>query len=199
MSRSRFGRAWSVAAATVTTMALIAGCGGSDVQENATNAQSAVQPETSTDTTQTTTTGTGAEVPAAGAAAGTAGAATDTAAAPSAQDTTTQGGAPAKTATAAKQNAGATTGTQSGTGLAAEKMVASAAIFGGNTPCRPATLSEVNIGNVSTLSGVLGELFSPGPAALQVFVSSQNACGGLNGHKIKLYLDDDQGDPSTAA
>jgi branched-chain amino acid transport system substrate-binding protein len=52
---------------------------------------------------------------------------------------------------------------------------------------------------VSTLSGVLGELFSPVTHALQVFVASQNACGGLNGHKIKLYIDDDQGDPSTAS
>ena len=46
---------------------------------------------------------------------------------------------------------------------------------------------------------MLGELFSPVVNALQVFVASQNACGGLNGHKIKLYFDDDQGDPSTAS
>ena len=46
---------------------------------------------------------------------------------------------------------------------------------------------------------MLGELFSPVPPALETFVASQNACGGLNGHKIKLYIDDDQGDPATAA
>jgi branched-chain amino acid transport system substrate-binding protein len=78
-------------------------------------------------------------------------------------------------------------------------MVASAGIFGGTAACKPATLSEVNIGNVSTLSGVLGELFSPVTPALETFVASQNACGGLNGHKIKFFQSDDQGDPATAA
>ncbi|MGQ0629403.1 MAG: ABC transporter substrate-binding protein [Sporichthyaceae bacterium] len=76
--------------------------------------------------------------------------------------------------------------------------VATQQIFGGTAPCRPATLSEVRIGNVSTLSGVLGELFKPASSALDTFVASQNACGGLNGHRIKLFTEDDQGDPSTA-
>jgi branched-chain amino acid transport system substrate-binding protein len=78
-------------------------------------------------------------------------------------------------------------------------MVASAAIFGGTAACKPATLSPVNIGNVSTLSGVLGELFAPVTPALETFVASQNACGGLNGHKINFFQADDQGDPATAA
>jgi branched-chain amino acid transport system substrate-binding protein len=73
-----------------------------------------------------------------------------------------------------------------------------APIFGGNVACKPATLSPVNIGNVSTLSGVLGQLFSPVVPALQTFVKSQNACGGLGGHPIKLFVGDDQDDPSTA-
>ena len=73
-----------------------------------------------------------------------------------------------------------------------------APIFGGNAACKPATLSPVNIGNVSTLSGVLGQLFSPVVPALQTFVKSQNACGGLGGHPIKLFVGDDQDDPSTA-
>ncbi|MGZ6825407.1 MAG: ABC transporter substrate-binding protein [Mycobacteriales bacterium] len=54
------------------------------------------------------------------------------------------------------------------------------------------------MGNVSTLSGVLGQLFSPVVPALQTFVKAQNACGGLNGHPIKLFVQDDQDDPSTA-
>jgi branched-chain amino acid transport system substrate-binding protein len=96
---------------------------------------------------------------------------------------------------AAPADAGATT-----TGAAAvAKVVASAPIFGGTTPCVPANLSEVPIGNVSTLSGILGELFAPARSAIQTFVASQNACGGLNGHKIKLFIDDDQDDPATAA
>jgi branched-chain amino acid transport system substrate-binding protein len=77
--------------------------------------------------------------------------------------------------------------------------VLSDAIFGTGAPCSPATGSPVNIGNVSTLSGVLGLLFSPVKPALQTFVQAQNACGGLNGHPIHLYIEDDQDDPSTAA
>jgi branched-chain amino acid transport system substrate-binding protein len=76
--------------------------------------------------------------------------------------------------------------------------LANKAIFGGNEQCSPATGTPVSLGNVSTLSGVLGELFSPVVPALKIFVASQNACGGLNGHPIKLAIADDQGDPSTA-
>jgi branched-chain amino acid transport system substrate-binding protein len=185
-------------------VALIAGCGGSDVTD------SAAQGAAGTDTTATDTTGTDT------AATGTTG--TDT-------TTGTVPGAPADTATGTAANAAAgtgatttatgktgktdkSTGAASGsttaaggaaTGSSVEKMVASAAIFGGTAACKPATLSPVNIGNVSTLSGVLGELFSPVRPALETFVASQNACGGLNGHKINFFLDDDQGDPSTAS
>lgn len=76
--------------------------------------------------------------------------------------------------------------------------LAQKAIFGGNEKCAPANGTPVAVGNVSTLSGVLGELFSPVVPALKTFVASQNACGGLNGHPIKLTIADDQGDPSTA-
>jgi branched-chain amino acid transport system substrate-binding protein len=82
-------------------------------------------------------------------------------------------------------------------GSVAERL-ARKAIFGGNEQCSPANGTPVSIGNVSTLSGVLGELFSPVVPALKTFVASQNACGGLNGHPIKLTIADDQGDPSTA-
>jgi branched-chain amino acid transport system substrate-binding protein len=86
----------------------------------------------------------------------------------------------------------------SGAAAAIAANVKSAQIFGGSAPCKPGTLSPVNIGNVSTLSGILGQLFAPVVPALKTFVASQNACGGLNGHPIKLFLEDDQDDPSTA-
>ena len=99
---------------------------------------------------------------------------------------------------------GGGTGGSTGGGAQAPSVGASgfatgpdAAIFGGSS-CKPATKSQVILGNVSTLSGVLGELFSPVVPALQTFVKAQNACGGLNGHPIKLIVGDDQGDPSTA-
>jgi len=96
---------------------------------------------------------------------------------------------------------GGTSGTSGSTGAArpaASADIMNLPIFGGNGACTPATGSTVKLGNVSTLSGVLGELFSPVVPALQTFVKSQNACGGLNGHRIELVLGDDQGDPSTA-
>jgi branched-chain amino acid transport system substrate-binding protein len=114
------------------------------------------------------------------------------------------GQTPQKTQAGAKpiaaQNGGKGAATTVNTGLAAQvaRLVAAQPIFGGTAPCKPATSSEIPIGNVSTLSGVLGELFSPIRMGLETFVTSQNACGGLNGHRIKFYIDDDQGDPSTA-
>ncbi len=110
---------------------------------------------------------------------------------------------PGTTAAGVKQSKGTAAGSvgtkQPAAGAAAvEKLVASHPIFGGTAACRPATLSDVPIGNVSTLSGVLGELFAPARSALETFVAAQNACGGLNGHRIKLYVEDDQGDPSVA-
>ncbi len=97
--------------------------------------------------------------------------------------------------------AGGSGGGQASNGPAAgvERAIANLPIFGGSQACKPATLSEVLIGNVSTNSGVLGELFEPAKVAMETFVASQNACGGLNGHKIKYLVEDDQGDPATAA
>jgi branched-chain amino acid transport system substrate-binding protein len=201
-------RLLTAAAGTLISVALIAGCGGSDVTDSAAQGTGAGQSDTTatdttaTDTTATGTTGAGTTtVP--GAATDTTGAGTaansatgTTKGAKGAKATGTTGGG-ADTATAAgngKAPAGA-----ANTGLAVEKLVATAPIFGGTGTCKPATGSPINIGNVSTLSGVLGELFSPVRPALETFVASQNACGGLNGHKIQFYIDDDQGDPSTAS
>jgi len=78
-------------------------------------------------------------------------------------------------------------------------VIARQAIFGGSAAgCKPATDSPITIGNVSTLSGLLGVQFAPTIPALRIFVQSQNACGGLNGHRIQLVVGDDQGDPATA-
>ena len=68
----------------------------------------------------------------------------------------------------------------------------------GLTSCTPATGSPVAIGNTGTYSGVIGAVFAPALTGLQIWVDAANACGGLNGHQIKLYSADDQGDPSTA-
>ncbi|WP_344607478.1 ABC transporter substrate-binding protein [Sporichthya brevicatena] len=114
---------------------------------------------------------------------------------PNAATNPNAGGGAANAKGGAKANAGGGSASGGATGTAA---LANLPIFGGKAACKPATGTPINIGNVSTLSGVLGELFSPVVPALQIFVASQNACGGLNGHPIKLFIADDQGDPATA-
>ena len=203
-------RLLTAAAATVTALALLAGCGGSDVQEAASTGTGTAVAETGagladaagTATTDVSTS-TGAVPGATGAAAtgpaagGQAGGVTGTAGSGGAA---VSGGAAATGKAGGKAGAAGSGGTAAATGgSAVERLVAQAPIFGGKGPCKPATLSPVTIGNVSTLSGVLGELFAPLVPALETFVASQNACGGLNGHKIALAMADDQNDPSTAS
>ncbi len=202
MTRSR--RLLSTAVASLTALALVAGCGGSDVTEASAQAPEAVaQTATGTGTSSTDAGATiDTTVPAAGdtAGAGTAGSGT-TAAGTTDTTATTAATGTAGTGTVGKSGTAGkgATGTAGGAVAAVEAMVANSPILGGKAACKPATLSEVNIGNVSTLSGVLGELFAPSRSALEIFVASQNACGGLNGHKIRFFQADDQGDPSTAA
>jgi branched-chain amino acid transport system substrate-binding protein len=186
--------------ALTASVALLSGCGGSAIEGAGDPA--AAQADTAAAVTDTpagsdVVTAPDAAVPdtsAPGAGAPAAGA-TDGAATPAKGGTTTTPGKP----DAGKAGGGGTAKTTT-TGMSAvEKLVATAPIFGGNGPCKPATLSPVAIGNVSTLSGVIGELMSPVRAGLETFAASQNACGGLNGHKIELFIGDDQGDPTTAS
>ncbi len=210
-TRGRFRWGLGPAVAVIVAGSLVAGCGGSAIE--GADAPSAIV-DAGTGAAETTDLTGGAEqADASGAAATDAAAvsgadtargaaATGTAAAP-----TGSGGAAAATGTGAAatggskgKGAGAAAGA-AGSSLAAavQRTVETAPIFGGKAVCKPAHLSPVNIGNVSTLSGVLGELFSPVRSALETFATSQNACGGLNGHRINLIVDDDQGDPATAS
>lgn len=185
---------------------LLSGCGGSDV----TGAEgiTATQPEQAD--AQSGLPGAGGTAPDAGAGSaaalhGQSGSA-NTAAAPSSRGETgtstdsRSGKGGEQGGPGAAKGPGTAGAGKTATGLAgaAERLVQTSPLFGGNGTCKPATLSEVRVGNLSTLSGVLGELFAPVVPALNTFVTSQNACGGLNGHRIKLVQRDDQGDPSTA-
>ena len=228
-------------AASITALAMLAGCGGSRVASSDTANQTGSSTGSTSDTSASTPTGGGAAAstgtdsstsgtstgsaastqtaaktstgadtaaaapaaaanvaaPAAGAAAavGSKGAAAGGAAKAAAKKGK---GAPA--APASKAGAAVTTSDAglSGAAAAIAATVKSQQIFGGNAPCKAAAGTPVNIGNVSTLSGVLGQLFAPVVPSLKTFVAAQNACGGLNGHPIKLFVEDDQDDPSTA-
>lgn len=116
---------------------------------------------------------TGAAVPATQTGASTSPATNATAVGP-AKDGSTAAAGNAKTA------AGASKPTQSSANLG------------------PATKSEVRIGQVGAFSGVLGAVTAYAPKTLGAWVAYTNAHGGLNGHKIRLIVGDDQADPGTA-
>ncbi len=194
MANARSRRLLASAAASVVALAMLAGCGGSDVTSAGDQGAGQVEADANAGVDGTST-APAAEVPNA-PVEGTASTAPNPAG----------GGVPGGTGggTAGENKPGKNTEkTTSGGGIAGgsavENLVASNPIFGGSAACKPATLSEIPIGNVSTLSGVLGENFSPVRPALETYVAATNACGGLNGHPIKLYIEDDQGDPSTAS
>jgi branched-chain amino acid transport system substrate-binding protein len=138
-------------------------------------AKPAAQAGSSTSTTDNATKQTSAQPPAAAVkAAGPAGAG----AAPAVAKAT--GKAPAKKAAPAAEGAG-------GAPKAKKEQ-----------PCVPATGSPVNIGNVGDYSGALADDFGPGADTIRVWAKATNACGGLNGHQINLFVADDQSDPALA-
>ena len=56
--------------------------------------------------------------------------------------------------------------------------------------------SDAAIASVGTLSGPAGALFLPYVEAVRVWVKYVNDKGGVNGHKVRLNVYDDGGDPS---
>jgi branched-chain amino acid transport system substrate-binding protein len=58
--------------------------------------------------------------------------------------------------------------------------------------------SEIVIGNIGTYSGTLGGPEVQIPKILNGWVSEVNSAGGINGHHIKLIIEDDTGNAATA-
>jgi branched-chain amino acid transport system substrate-binding protein len=212
---TKFRRFLAGTAIVASMTMIVAGCGGgssSNAVAQAPDKAAAAAPADSGAAPATGTTDTGnAAAPAAPDAAANPAAGKPGAVKPADTKATGVAAAPAKAgakadaktkgakAGPAAPNTPAAPDATTGAAAVVQKLVSSQPIFGGTAPCKPATLSEIPIGNVSTLSGILGELFAPARSAMQTFVASQNACGGLNGHKIKFFIDDDQDDPATAA
>jgi branched-chain amino acid transport system substrate-binding protein len=82
---------------------------------------------------------------------------------------------------------GSGTGTVSGTGSSPAA----------NSSTGP--LAPIIIGNVSTLSGPAGTAEAPAVAGLRVWVKWINAQGGILGHPVQLFVDDDGDDPAAHA
>lgn len=192
------GRLARITGTLVAATLIVTACGGSPVIESAgpnSGAVSTAPGDTATATNET------ADAMGGTAAQGVAPAAQSVAQpAANAETASTRERRPAQTGPQTGKDTGRVTApvTEGGLAGAVQKLVDDSPLFGGRAACRPATLSPVSIGNVSTLSGVLGEVFAPARTSLQTFVTAQNACGGLNGHPIQFFQEDDQGDPSTA-
>jgi branched-chain amino acid transport system substrate-binding protein len=58
--------------------------------------------------------------------------------------------------------------------------------------------STIALGNVGTYSGVIGAVFSGAQQTIGVWQAYVNAHGGLNGHPVHVYIEDDGSDPSTS-
>ena len=192
-----------VATALLAATLVISGCGGSDVTAAGEAQQAGIDSQGVGTVVSDPNTAAVPGAPDTTAGAATAGGGTGTAGTAPAGSGTAPGPSSAQTGKDAPAQQGAAGTKSSGTAATdlagkIEALVRTNPIFGGSGTCVPATLSEVRLGNLSTRSGVLGELFSPVVPALETFVAAQNACGGLNGHKIKLIFRDDQGDPTTA-
>ena len=63
----------------------------------------------------------------------------------------------------------------------------------------PAAAQDYVIGVTSALTGPVSSTYTPAVAAMRIYIDRVNAAGGVNGHKIKLEIEDDGASPSKAA
>ena len=63
----------------------------------------------------------------------------------------------------------------------------------------PAAAQDYVIGLTGALTGPVSSTYTPAVAALRIYLDRINAGGGINGHKIKLMVEDDGAKPSKAA
>jgi branched-chain amino acid transport system substrate-binding protein len=63
-----------------------------------------------------------------------------------------------------------------------------------STPKAP-TGAPIVLGNIGQYSGIVGSTLTPGARPIQAWAKWVNAHGGINGHPVKVIVEDDQGDP----
>lgn len=63
----------------------------------------------------------------------------------------------------------------------------------------PAAAQEYVIGLTGALTGPVSSTYTPAVDALRIYLDRINADGGINGHKVKLVIEDDGAKPSKAA
>jgi branched-chain amino acid transport system substrate-binding protein len=63
----------------------------------------------------------------------------------------------------------------------------------------PAAAQDYTIGITAALTGPVSSTYTPAIEALRIYIDRVNAKGGVNGHKVKLLIEDDGAKPSKAA
>ena len=63
----------------------------------------------------------------------------------------------------------------------------------------PAAAQDYMVGVTGALTGPPSSTYAPAVDAMRIYIDRVNAAGGVNGHKIKLVLEDDGAQPSKAA
>ena len=104
------------------------------------------------------------------------------------------GGGPAAAANPARRGAAAAAAGPTSAGNPSGPSVGSAAPGAGSS-CAP-NCAPIVVASVGTYSGIVGQNIGGGVKALQAWVSSVNAKGGINGHPVQLFVADDVGDPA---
>lgn len=113
---------------------------------------------------------------------------------------TTTTTAPCSTPAEASGPVGSSSGSAGtgGVGTAAGHTSTGAAATGGSAASAASSNSTIALGNVGTYSGVIGAVFSGAQQTIGVWQAYVNAHGGLNGHPVHVYIEDDGSDPSTS-
>src|SRR3984957_13684174 len=70
--------------------------------------------------------------------------------------------------------------------------------MGGSSGASTAKASVIPVGVVGSYSGTFASSESSGKPAIQAWADTVNAAGGIDGHKVKLYIEDDDANPATS-
>lgn len=85
-----------------------------------------------------------------------------------------------------------------GSSLALTLFLAGFWTISASSPSGATKPAEIAIGVVGTFSGPESPLEAPAEPAIKAWADSVNASGGIDGHRVHLYVFDDQGNASTS-
>ncbi len=74
----------------------------------------------------------------------------------------------------------------------------SAASGGSSSPDATSATAQIPVGVIGSYSGPQSSTFASGQATMQAWADAVNAAGGIDGHQVHLYIEDDAGVPATS-